>query len=398
MHPEDLNAKMPKPEIEFTHVATLTPAPLTPSDPPKSGHATIRVLSHDAKTGDQTSVLYHPPGSSWGAPVCMHEYWEEAYILEGRIYDETLQKWFEKGSFCCRPPWMKHGPYKSDPEAGCEEICYWRYPRKAEKGSKILSTTMRKSSGISALTQRSQLEQVALETPATAEEQQEIVHGADLGEGNATSPASLKRPSRLAAYLAGGEKRPRPGETGENVAESPRKNAQIAENPEAVNRQGPSSFNAQSRLAAYLANGVRRPKALENGAKLVESPRQSSQTAEDPDGVNTQSPSSPSAQSRLAAYLASEEKPSVAQANHSAPVEETRESAKSKGDQTRTPPTPKRQSRLATYLASDENRPKVEGNGAKAVSQPATPPSPSSVATPPRQSRLAAYRSGGWNS
>ena len=389
---------MPKAEIEFTHVTTLTAAPLTPSDPPKSGHATIRILSHDARTGDQTSVLYHPPGSSWGAPICMHEYWEEAYILEGRIYDETLQKWFEKGSFCCRPPWMKHGPYKADSEAGCEEICYWRYPRKAEKGSKILPTTMRKSSGISVVSPRSQLEQVALDTPATAEEPQEIVHSTELGEGNATSPVSLHRPSRLAAYLAGGEKRPKAVGNGENLAESPRKNAQAAENPEAVSRQGPSIVNAQSRLAAYLANGVKRPKALESGAKPVESPRQSSQTTEHPDGVNTQGPSSSSAQSRLAAYLASEEKRSVAQATYSAPVEEARENAKPKGDQSRTPPTPKRQSRLATYLASEENRPKVEGNGAKAVSQPTTPPSPSSIATPPRQSRLAAYRSGGWNS
>jgi hypothetical protein len=75
---------MPKPEIEFTHVSALTSAQLTQSDPPKSGNATIR------ETGDQTSVLFHPAGSSWGAPVCLHEYWEEAYILEGRIYDETL--------------------------------------------------------------------------------------------------------------------------------------------------------------------------------------------------------------------------------------------------------------------------------------------------------------------
>jgi hypothetical protein len=118
---------VPKPEIEFTHVSKLTSASLTPFDPPKSGNATIRVLSHDPETGDQTSILLHPPGSLWGAPVCLHEYREEAYILEGWTYDETLHKWFEKGSFCCRPPWMKHGPYTADPKAGCEEICYWRY-------------------------------------------------------------------------------------------------------------------------------------------------------------------------------------------------------------------------------------------------------------------------------
>jgi hypothetical protein len=340
---------MPKPEIEFTHVSVLTSAPLTPSDPPKSGNATIRVLSHDPETGDQTSVLVHPPGSSWGAPVCLHDYWEEAYILEGRIYDETLQKWFEKGNFCCRPPFMKHGPYKADPEAGCEEICYWRYPRKAEKGSKILPTTMRKSSGLSAVSPRSQMEQLALETQTAVEGPKETKQGNEPEESTKPSPLSPKR---------------------------------------------------QSRLAAYLANGEKRPRAEENGAKSTDVLRQNVKTVEQPEGGNAQSPLSPNKQSRLAAYLASEEKQPKAGEKDAKPVEEARDNAKSiersKGDESTSPLTPKRQSRLAAYLASEEKRPKAEENGSKPGSQPTTPPSPSNTATPPRQSRLGAYRSGGW--
>jgi hypothetical protein len=341
---------MPKPEIEFTHVSALTSAPLTPSDPPKSGNATIRVLSYDPETDDQTSVLFHPPGSSWGAPVCLHEYWEEAYILEGRIYDETLQKWFEKGSFCCRPPWMKHGPYKADPERGCEEICYWRYPRKAEKGSKILPTTMRKSSGLSTVSPRSKMEQLAPETPPAEEEPEETKQGIESGDSTATSPLGPKR---------------------------------------------------RSRLAAYLANDEKRPKTEENGTKPVEMRRQNVQTVEQPEGSNTQSPLSPNNQPRLAAYLAGEEKQPKAGEPDAKAVEEAKENARkigwSKGDQNASLTTPKRQSRLAAYLASEEKRPKAEDNGEKSGSQPASPPSPSSAANPPRQSRLAAYRSGGWN-
>lgn len=341
---------MPKPEIEFTHVSALTSAPLTPSDPLKSGNATIRVLSHDPETGDQTSVLLHPPGSSWGAPVCLHEYWEEAYILEGRIYDETLQKWFEKGSFCCRPPWMKHGPYKADAEAGCEEICYWRYPRTSEMGSKILPTTMRKSSGLSTVSPRNQMEQLALQTQATVEQVQETKQSSDLGEVSTTSPLSPKRPSRLAAYLGNAEKR---------------------------------------------------PKAEGNGGRFVDASHQNLHTVDQQKGGNIPSPLSSSQQSRLAAYLASEEKQPRTAETDPEPINEAQDNARnigrSQGDKNTSPLTPKRQSRLAAYLTSEEKRPKLEENGDKAISHSASPPSPSGTATPPRQSRLAAYRSGGWN-
>jgi hypothetical protein len=336
---------MPKPQIEFTHISTLTSEPLTPLDPPKSGNATIRTLSHDAETGDQTSVLTHPPGSSWGAPVCLHDYWEEAYILEGRIYDETLQKWFEKGSFCCRSPYMKHGPYKADPEAGCEEICYWRYPRKTETGSKMFPTTMRKSLGLSAVSPRSQMEQLALETQAV-EEPQENTQASELRGSSTTNPLSPKRQSRLTAYLANVEKRWNAGDTSQSPVEELHEN----ERSEGDATPSPLSPKKQSRLAAFLASEEKRPKAEGISATPVQEPREVIQAIEKPRSSNLQHP-----------------------------------------------PTPKRQSRLAAYLANEEKRPKAGENGVRPVSQPASPPSPSSAATPPRQSRLAAYRSRGWS-
>jgi hypothetical protein len=77
---------------------------------------------------------------------------------------------------------MKHGPYKADPDNGCEEICYWRYPRKAEKGPKILPTTMRKSSGLSAVSPPNKMEQLALETPPAEEEPQETKQSIESGD------------------------------------------------------------------------------------------------------------------------------------------------------------------------------------------------------------------------
>lgn len=116
---------MPKPELEF-RPATSFPEKLT------SGLST-RTLSSDPTTGDATVLLTHSPGSTWGAPVCSHAYWEEVYLISGRLYDTTLQQWFEAGDYCCRPPGMLHGPFIADSEQGCREICWLRYPDGTEK-------------------------------------------------------------------------------------------------------------------------------------------------------------------------------------------------------------------------------------------------------------------------
>ena len=115
---------MPKPELEFTPTDSF-PEELSPG-------LSKRVLSADPETRDHTVLLIHAPGSAWGEPVCTHDYWEEVYIIDGRIYDKTLQKWFGAGDYCCRPPSILHGPFEADEELGCKEICWLRYPRNHE--------------------------------------------------------------------------------------------------------------------------------------------------------------------------------------------------------------------------------------------------------------------------
>ncbi|KZO91600.1 hypothetical protein CALVIDRAFT_541760 [Calocera viscosa TUFC12733] len=122
---------MPKPQTEFQHSASVPAVYISPGDPASTGYTTIRVLSRDPETGDQTAILHHPPGAEWGeAEGVTHVYYEECVILKGRIYDKALGKWFGPGHFCCRNPRMVHGPYKSDEKEGCEEIAYIRYPAK----------------------------------------------------------------------------------------------------------------------------------------------------------------------------------------------------------------------------------------------------------------------------
>lgn len=118
---------MPKPEIEFK--------PTTSFPEENSTDLSTQTLSLDPDTGDKTVLLTHSPGSSWGEPICKHDYWEEVYIIEGRIYDKTLKRWFGRGNYCCRPPNMLHGPYEADSSSGCREICWLRYPRENKTAS-----------------------------------------------------------------------------------------------------------------------------------------------------------------------------------------------------------------------------------------------------------------------
>ena len=114
---------MPKPEIKFKYASTFLTVHST-SD------LSTTILSHDKEIGDQTLILKITPGSSWGEPVCKHEYWEECYILVGRLFDERLGKWFGAGHCRCRPPGMLHGPYRADEKGGCKELCLVRYEKK----------------------------------------------------------------------------------------------------------------------------------------------------------------------------------------------------------------------------------------------------------------------------
>lgn len=118
---------MPKPEIEFTGTSSFAKE--------ESSGLTTQILASDATTGDKTVLLTHAPGSWWGAPICKHDCWEECYIIEGRLCDETLGKWFGAGDYCCRPPGMLHGPYRADERVGVKEICFLRYPPEREPAS-----------------------------------------------------------------------------------------------------------------------------------------------------------------------------------------------------------------------------------------------------------------------
>jgi hypothetical protein len=74
-----------------------------------------RKLAGDRGTGEYTGLIRYEPGVDTSpVGVRTHDYWEEVYILEGDLIDQTLGKVFAAGMYACRPPQMPHGPWRTD--------------------------------------------------------------------------------------------------------------------------------------------------------------------------------------------------------------------------------------------------------------------------------------------
>jgi len=99
-----------KPELEFFSVENV---PWTPTEVPVPGQ-TERTLARYGSTNVATRMLRFEPGTDTSeVGVLTHDFWEEVYIISGDLEDLTLGKVFMGGMYACRPPGMKHGPFRS---------------------------------------------------------------------------------------------------------------------------------------------------------------------------------------------------------------------------------------------------------------------------------------------
>jgi len=110
---------MAKPEFEF----------FDPKDLPWRQSSSVVglnecILSEDPESGAITRFLKFEPGVS-SEGVQIHDFWEELCIIDGSIYDLNLNETFSKGYYGCRPPGMKHGPWKSENGALLFECRYY---------------------------------------------------------------------------------------------------------------------------------------------------------------------------------------------------------------------------------------------------------------------------------
>ena len=103
---------MPKEEREFFDTDTIAWRPVAAGSGAAAEGIMEKILSEDKETGDYTRMVKFAPGVET-TEIIEHDFWEEVIIIEGSLIDTRLSKEFTKGMYGCRPPGMKHGPYKS---------------------------------------------------------------------------------------------------------------------------------------------------------------------------------------------------------------------------------------------------------------------------------------------
>jgi mannose-6-phosphate isomerase-like protein (cupin superfamily) len=89
-------------------------------------------LDETRKSGNRTRLLRFRPGARTTVPFA-HDYWEEVYLISGDLtvgdaeHGQETQS-FTSNTYACRPPGVRHGPFKS--EKGCLlfEIHYYDRP------------------------------------------------------------------------------------------------------------------------------------------------------------------------------------------------------------------------------------------------------------------------------
>lgn len=75
----------------------------------------MQTLAGDPASDEFTGLLRYEPGvDTTPIGVRVHDYWEEVYILEGDLTDLQLGETFSAGMYACRPPGMRHGPWRSE--------------------------------------------------------------------------------------------------------------------------------------------------------------------------------------------------------------------------------------------------------------------------------------------
>ncbi len=112
---------MAKPELEFLDYKKFERKPFS-----RVEGLFERVIAADTESGVATRILEFEPGTDTTPNgIQIHDFWEELYIIEGSLIDLVLNQEFSAGMVACRPPGMKHGPWKSP--GGCKifEVRYY---------------------------------------------------------------------------------------------------------------------------------------------------------------------------------------------------------------------------------------------------------------------------------
>ena len=113
---------MNKPHLEF-HKVDMDQGWQTPPGYPAGIQQKILAsdLDEGRKCGRRTRLLRFAPGAFTTAPF-VHDHWEEVYLVSGDLIVGSDGQGrggepFQAPTYACRPPGIRHGPFKS--AGGC---------------------------------------------------------------------------------------------------------------------------------------------------------------------------------------------------------------------------------------------------------------------------------------
>ena len=110
-----------KPELEFVDYKTFETTPI-----PNVEGLSQRIVAQIPGSNVATRILQFEPGTDTSPNgIQIHDFWEELYIIEGSIVDLELNEEFTAGMVACRPPGMKHGPWKAPNGCKIFEVRYY---------------------------------------------------------------------------------------------------------------------------------------------------------------------------------------------------------------------------------------------------------------------------------
>jgi hypothetical protein len=127
---------MNKPHLEFTRVDMAAGWATLPGYPAGIQQKILASdLDEKRKCGSRTRLLRFGPGVFTIAPF-VHDHWEEVYLVSGDLIVGSDAQGgggepFQAPTYACRPPGVRHGPFKS--AGGCLlfEIHYYDESRGA---------------------------------------------------------------------------------------------------------------------------------------------------------------------------------------------------------------------------------------------------------------------------
>ncbi|MEJ2501301.1 MAG: cupin domain-containing protein [Campylobacterales bacterium] len=93
--------------------------------PGSDGNLQQLTIAEDAESGDYTRLTRFKDGYSTRAfGPKSHDYPEEVFVVQGRLFDEAFDQWLEPGCYASRPAHEVHGPFLADGDVIILEMSY----------------------------------------------------------------------------------------------------------------------------------------------------------------------------------------------------------------------------------------------------------------------------------